>query len=314
MMTTAFVFPGQGSQAVGMLGELAAAYASVTETFRQASDVLGYDLWRLVREGPDTELNMTEHTQPAMLAAGVAVWNVWNESGGTRPAFLAGHSLGEYTALVCSGALAFADAVRLVAMRARSMQAAVPMGEGAMAAILGLDLPALEQVCATVAAGEVVSCANLNAPGQIVIAGHKGAVERAMAGAKEAGAKRAVLLPVSVPSHCHLMVRAAEQMRAPLQQVTWNRPQIPVVHNVDVATHDDAAEIVEALVGQLHQPVRWVETVQQLRARGVRKVIECGPGKVLAGLCKRIESELECLPVFDPASLDAAINASGANA
>ncbi len=297
-----------------MLGELAATYASVTETFRQASDVLGYDLWRLVREGPDTELNMTERTQPAMLAAGVAVWNVWNESGGTRPAILAGHSLGEYTALVCSGALAFVDAVRLVAMRAHSMQAAVPRGEGAMAAILGLELPVLAQVCAAAAADEVVSCANLNAPGQIVIAGHKGAVERAMSGAKEAGAKRAVLLPVSVPSHCQLMIGAAEQMRTPLLQVAWNRPQIPVLHNVDVATHDDAAEIVEALVAQLHQPVRWVETVQQMRARGVRKIIECGPGKVLAGLCKRIESDIECLPVFDPVSLDAAINASGANA
>lgn len=314
MMTTAFVFPGQGSQAVGMLRELATAYASVSETFRQASDVLGHDLWKLVREGPETELNMTEHTQPAMLAAGVAVWNVWNESGGTRPAFLAGHSLGEYTALVCSGALAFADAIGLVATRARSMQAAVPAGQGAMAAVLGLELPVLEQVCAAAADGQVVSCANLNAPGQIVIAGHKEAVERAIAGAKEAGAKRAVLLPVSVPSHCRLMMGAADEMRAALRAVTWGRPQIPVIHNVDVATHEDAGEIVEALARQLYEPVRWVETVQLLRARGVGMIIECGPGKVLAGLCRRIESDLECLPVFDPVSLDTAINVSGANA
>lgn len=314
MMTTAFVFPGQGSQAVGMLRELAAAYASVSETFRQASDVLGYDLWKLVREGPETELNMTEHTQPAMLAAGVAVWNVWNESGGTPPAILAGHSLGEYTALVCSGALAFTDAVGLVAARARSMQAAVPAGKGAMAAVLGLELHVLEQVCARAAEGQVVSCANLNAPGQIVIAGHREAVERAIAGAKEAGAKRAVLLPVSVPSHCRLMTGAADEMRSALRAVTWGRPQIPVIHNVDVATHEDAAEIVEALARQLHEPVRWVETVQLLRARGVGMIIECGPGKVLAGLCRRIESDLECLPVFDPVSLDTAINVSGANA
>ncbi len=314
MMTTAFVFPGQGSQAVGMLRELAAAYASVSETFRQASDVLGYDLWKLVREGPETELNMTEHTQPAMLAAGVAVWNVWNESGGTRPAFLAGHSLGEYTALVCSGALAFADAVGLVATRARSMQAAVPAGQGAMAAVLGLELPVLEQVCASAADAQVVSCANLNAPGQIVIAGHREAVERAIAGAREAGAKRAVLLPVSVPSHCRLMMGAADEMRAALRAVKWGRPQIPVIHNVDVATHEDAGAIVEALARQLYEPVRWVETVQLLRARGVDMIIECGPGKVLTGLCRRIASDLECLPVFDPVSLDAAINVSGANA
>ncbi|MCC6714507.1 MAG: ACP S-malonyltransferase [Gammaproteobacteria bacterium] len=314
MMTTAFVFPGQGSQAVGMLRELAAAYASVSETFRQASEVLGYDLWKLVREGPEAELNMTEHTQPAMLAAGVAVWKVWNESGGTRPAFLAGHSLGEYTALVCSGALAFADAVGLVAARAKCMQAAVPAGEGAMAAVLGLELPELEQVCAAAADGQVVSCANLNAPGQIVIAGHREAVERAIAGAREAGAKRAVLLPVSVPSHCRLMMGAAEQMHAALQRVAWGRPQIPVIHNVDVKTHDSSGEIIAALVRQLYEPVRWLQTVQLLRARGVGMIIECGPGKVLAGLCRRIESDLECLPVFDPASLDAAINVSGTNA
>lgn len=297
-----------------MLRELAAAYASVSETFRQASEVLGYDLWKLVREGPEAELNMTEHTQPAMLAAGVAVWKVWNESGGTRPAFLAGHSLGEYTALVCSGALAFADAVGLVAARAKCMQAAVPAGEGAMAAVLGLELPELEQVCAAAADGQVVSCANLNAPGQIVIAGHREAVERAIAGAREAGAKRAVLLPVSVPSHCRLMMGAAEQMHAALQRVAWGRPQIPVIHNVDVKTHDSAGEIIAALVRQLYEPVRWLQTVQLLRARGVGMIIECGPGKVLAGLCRRIESDLECLPVFDPASLDAAINVSGTNA
>ncbi|MFO1436466.1 MAG: ACP S-malonyltransferase, partial [Gammaproteobacteria bacterium] len=260
-----------------------------------------------VQEGPESDLNMTERTQPAMLAAGVAVWRVWIEQNGAKPSVLAGHSLGEYTALVCAGALAFKDAVALVAMRGRCMQSAVPADTGAMAAVLGLEIDQLEKICADASAEETVTCANLNAPGQIVIAGHRGAVERAIAAAKSAGAKRALLLPVSVPSHCPLMRDAATQLQQHLQGISWRTPTIPVVHNVDVQTHDDAEGIVAALSQQLYKPVRWIETVQSLRLRGVTRIIECGPGKVLAGLCKRIESGIECLSVFDTATLAAAL-------
>ncbi len=302
------VFPGQGSQSVGMLRELASAYDAVTGAFAEASDALGYDLWKLAQQGPDSELNMTEKTQPAMLAAGVAVWRVWRSGNGPVPAAAAGHSLGEYTALVCAGALGFADAVRLVAARARHMQEAVPAGQGAMAAVLGLELPALEEICAGAAAdGETVSCANLNAPGQTVIAGSRGAVERAIAAAKAAGARRAVLLPVSVPSHCALMAQAAARFRVQLESIAWRAPELPVLHNADVASHADGASIIGALALQLHQPVRWIETVRRMRESGVSIIVELGPGKVLTGLCKRIESTIECLPVFDPASLDAAL-------
>jgi [acyl-carrier-protein] S-malonyltransferase len=305
-MSVAFVFPGQGSQSVGMLRELATAHRSVQQTFAEASEALGYDLWTLVQDGPESDLNMTERTQPAMLAAGVAVWRVWNEQAGAAPAAMAGHSLGEYTALVCSGALDFADGISLVAARGRCMQEAVPAGTGAMAAVMGLELPQLEKICADVADGDTVSCANLNAPGQIVIAGHHAAVERAAAAAKAAGAKRALILPVSVPSHCALMKPAADKLRPRLESVTWHTPRTPVLHNADVAAHADAAGIIDALARQLFQPVRWIETVQHLRAQGVSQVIECGPGKVLTGLCKRIEGDLECLPVFDTATLGAA--------
>jgi [acyl-carrier-protein] S-malonyltransferase len=306
-MTLAFVFPGQGSQAVGMLRELAGSYQVVEATFADASSVLGYDLWRLVQEGPETDLNMTERTQPAMLAAGVAVWRVWMQQGGAKPIVLAGHSLGEYTALVCGGALAFQNAVTLVATRGRCMQEAVLRDAGAMAAVLGLEIGQLEQICAEASAGEMVTCANFNAPGQIVIAGNRAAVERAIAAAKAAGAKRALLLPVSVPSHCPLMRDAAARLQPYLQGAAWSKPSIPVIHNVDLEERDDADGIVAALSRQLYQPVRWIETVQKLHTRGVTRIIECGPGKVLTGLCKRIESRIECLPVFDTATLAAAL-------
>ena len=309
-MTIAFIFPGQGSQSLGMLAELSAMEPVVAATFREASDVLAYDLWALVQAGAETELNKTEITQPAMLAAGVAVWRLWQAHQGVSPVYLAGHSLGEYTALVCAGTLAFGDAVNLVAERGRLMQSAVPAGSGAMAAILGLDEVALAGICLQSAEAEVVTCANLNAPGQIVIAGHKAAVERACAAAKAAGAKRAVLLPVSVPSHCALMQPAADGLAKRLGEIDLRPPTIPVIHNVDVDVHDAPAEIVDALVRQLSHPVRWIETVQRMVRGGVDTLVECGPGKVLTGLCKRIEKDANCLAVHDPASLQVALSAT----
>ncbi|HEX5515267.1 MAG TPA: ACP S-malonyltransferase [Gammaproteobacteria bacterium] len=303
----AIVFPGQGSQSVGMLQELAAAFPIVAETFAEASDALGYDLWALVQNGPAEDLNRTDRTQPAMLAAGVAVWRVWQAQGGPAPAVMAGHSLGEYTALVCAEALAFAPAVALVAERGRFMQEAVPAGEGAMAAVLGLDDDAVREACARAAAGDVVEAVNLNAPGQVVIAGSKAAVDRAIEELKAAGAKRAVPLPVSVPSHCALMRPAAERLADYLAQVEIQAPKIPVLHNVDVQVSADAAAVRERLVRQLYSPVRWVETVQAMVAQGVGRIIECGPGKVLAGLNKRIAKEADALTVYDPASLEAAL-------
>ncbi len=302
------VFPGQGSQSIGMLKELAATHAVVQETFATASQVLGYDLWNLVQTGPEEELNQTAKTQPAMLAAGVAVWRVWRAQGGAEPAVMAGHSLGEYTALVCADALNFEDAVALVAERGRLMQEAVPAGQGAMAAILGLDDDQVRAVCAAAAQGEIVAAVNFNSPGQVVVAGHAAAVQRAMAAAKEAGAKRALALAVSAPSHCALMLPAAERLAERLATVTVNTPRIPVLHNADVTSHSDAAAIRAALVRQLHQPVRWVETIQAMRARGVSKVLECGPGKVLAGLIKRIDATLVAQPVYDTATLQQALD------
>lgn len=302
------VFPGQGSQSIGMLKELAATHAVVQETFATASQVLGYDLWNLVQNGPEEELNQTAKTQPAMLAAGVAVWRVWRAQGGAEPAVMAGHSLGEYTALVCANALAYEDAVALVAERGRLMQEAVPVGQGAMAAILGLDDDQVRAVCAVAAQGEIVAAVNFNSPGQVVVAGHAAAVQRAMAAAKEAGAKRALALAVSAPSHCALMLPAAERLAERLATVTVNTPRIPVLHNADVTAHSDAAAIRAALVRQLHQPVRWVESIQAMRARGVSKVLECGPGKVLAGLIKRIDATLAAQPVYDTATLQQALD------
>ncbi|MFQ5488013.1 MAG: ACP S-malonyltransferase [Gammaproteobacteria bacterium] len=305
--TLGFIFPGQGSQAVGMLAGLAQAFPVVKETFASASVVLAYDLWQLVQQGPAEELNRTDRTQPAMLAAGVAVWRVWNEKGGAMPCVMAGHSLGEYTALVCAGALDFATAIRLVAERGRFMQEAVPSGEGAMAAILGLADDAVQALCSNVADDQVLAAVNFNSPGQVVIAGHAPAVERAIAAAKAAGAKRAIKLPVSVPSHCRLMEPAAERMAKLLETVDIRAPEIPVINNVDVAVEEDSQRIKEALLRQLYSPVRWVETIQAMAARGVSTVVECGPGKVLAGLNRRIDRDMKALPVFDPATLEAAL-------
>jgi [acyl-carrier-protein] S-malonyltransferase len=301
----AFVFPGQGSQSVGMVLDLARLHPEVEQTFRAASSVLGYDLWRLAAEGPAEQLNLTEHTQPAMLAAGVAVFRVWEKVAGVMPEWMAGHSLGEYTALVCAGAIRYEDAVGLVAERARLMQSAVAPGAGAMAAILGLEDAKVAAVCAAAAnAEEVVAPANFNAPGQIVIAGHAAAVNRAVAAAKAEGAKKAVLLPVSVPSHCLLMEGAAERFRQALDKVAICESGIQVVHNVDVASHSAPAAIRAVLEKQLYSPVRWSDTIRFLFDRGVRRFIECGPGKVLAGLNKRIVKDAHTAAVFSPDSLN----------
>jgi [acyl-carrier-protein] S-malonyltransferase len=305
MSQTAFLFPGQGSQAVGMLADLADE-AAVRQTFREAADALGYDLWGLIQNGPDEELNRTDCTQPALLASSVALWRLWTERGGARPDWLAGHSLGEYSALVCADALSLADGVRLVANRGRFMQEAVPAGQGAMAAILGLDDDQVIAVCRDAAGDEVVEAVNFNAPGQVVIAGNAGAVDRAIAAAKEAGAKRAMGLPVSVPSHCELMQPAAERLREELENTRLQAPSIPVVNNVDVAVEEDPAAIRDALVRQLYSPVRWSETVRWLLDQGVEQSYECGPGKVLAGLVKRVERRAKAQPLGDREALDAA--------
>ncbi len=306
----AIVFPGQGSQSIGMSRALAEAFPLVRHTYQEASDALGLDLWKLVDEGPAEDLNRTENTQPAMLTAGVAVWRVWKAQGGADPLVMAGHSLGEYSALVAGGALPLARAVTLVADRGRYMQNAVPEGEGAMAAILGLDDDQVRELCRAAAGDEVVEAVNFNAPGQVVIAGRRAAVERAMALAKEKGAKRALPLPVSVPSHSSLMEPAAKRLAARLDAEELEVPRIPVLHNVDVAPAATLADLVQKLVAQLHNPVRWVETIQAMPGRGVEKVLEFGPGKVLTGLGKRIDKQLDHLPVFDPASLEKALEAS----
>jgi [acyl-carrier-protein] S-malonyltransferase len=306
-MKLAFVFPGQGSQSVGMLQGWGDR-VEIRATFSEASDALGQDLWALVADGPADQLNQTINTQPAMLAADIAVWRVWQAAGGAMPVMLAGHSLGEYAALVAAGSLDFTDAIRLVRVRAEAMQAAVPEGVGAMAAILGLDDDAVHAVCSEAAAGEVVEAVNLNSPGQVVIAGNKAAVERAMALAKGKGAKRALPLPVSVPSHSSLMLPAAEKLLAYLQGVMLAAPTIPLLHNSDVQSHAEPDAIRAALARQLHTPVRWVETVRALKAAGIERVIECGPGKVLAGLTKRIDDSLPALALVDETSLQAALN------
>ncbi|MEW6678191.1 MAG: ACP S-malonyltransferase [Pseudomonadota bacterium] len=299
-MKFAFVFPGQGSQSVGMMS----AYGEgVRDTFREASDALGLDLWNMVAEGPADVLNQTVNTQPAMLAAGVAVWRLWQQTGGAQPALMAGHSLGEYTALTCAGALDFADAVRLVRLRAEAMQSAVPEGVGAMAAVLGLEDEAVRALCAEAAQGEVLEAVNFNSPGQVVIAGNKAAVDRGCALAKERGAKRALPLPVSVPSHCALMRPAADKLAAALVDIEIRTPVVPVLHNADVVSHADPAAIRDALARQLYMPVRWVETVKALGAQGVSLMAECGPGKVLTGLNKRILDNVPTLAMVDAASL-----------
>lgn len=303
----AMIFPGQGSQSLGMLAELSAEYAAVGDTFAEASEVLGYDLWKLVQDGPEEDLNQTDRTQPAMLAAGVSVWRVWQSLDGAMPSVMAGHSLGEYSALVCAGALGFTDAIALVAERGRCMQSAVPPGVGAMAALLGLADDAVADVCARAADNEVVEPVNFNSPGQVVIAGNTAAVERAIMLAKEAGAKRAVMLPVSVPSHCALMQAAAEQFAPILADADIHSPGIPVVQNVDAAMHEQPEMIRDNLARQICKPVLWVSSVQTMQAQGVTRMIEMGPGKVLTGLCKRIDKTIDNRAVFDPASLAAAL-------
>ncbi|CAH8189096.1 ACP S-malonyltransferase [Vibrio aestuarianus] len=306
MSKFAIVFPGQGSQTVGMLAELGQQYDVVQQTFAEASEVLGYDLWALVQNGPAEDLNQTFRTQPALLAASVAIWRVWQSLGLAQPTLLAGHSLGEYSALVCAGVIDFKQAIKLVELRGQLMQEAVPAGVGAMSAIIGLDDEAIAKACEAAAQGEVVSPVNFNSPGQVVIAGNKDAVERAGALCKEAGAKRALPLPVSVPSHCALMKPAAEKLAVALESIEFNAPQIPVINNVDVATETTPEKIKDALVRQLHSPVRWTEGVQLMSEQGIEKLLEVGPGKVLTGLTKRIVKTLEAAAVNDTASLDAA--------
>ncbi|MDE1315013.1 ACP S-malonyltransferase [Vibrio aestuarianus] len=306
MSKFAIVFPGQGSQTVGMLTELGQQYDVVQQTFAEASEVLGYDLWALVQNGPAEDLNQTFRTQPALLAASVAIWRVWQSLGLAQPTLLAGHSLGEYSALVCAGVIDFKQAIKLVELRGQLMQEAVPAGVGAMSAIIGLDDEAIAKACEAAAQGEVVSPVNFNSPGQVVIAGNKDAVERAGALCKEAGAKRALPLPVSVPSHCALMKPVAEKLAVALESIEFNAPQIPVINNVDVATETAPEKIKDALVRQLHSPVRWTEGVQLMSEQGIEKLLEVGPGKVLTGLTKRIVKTLEAAAVNDTASLDAA--------
>jgi [acyl-carrier-protein] S-malonyltransferase len=310
-MSLAVVFPGQGSQSVGMLSALAAAEPLVQATFAEASEVLGYDLWSLCQEGPESELGVTEKTQPAMLAAGVATWRVWRDRGGPEPVAMAGHSLGEYTALVCSGSLDFRTAVDLVRFRGQVMQRAVPLGQGAMAAVLGLDDTALEAACREAAQGEVVEPVNFNAPGQVVIAGHATAVARAIEAAKGRGARRAVALPVSVPSHSSLMVGAADQLAERLATVDIRMPDVRAVYTVDVRTHESPDGIRRALREQLFKPVRWADTVRAMIRSGVTTFVECGPGRVLTSLGKRIEKgpNLAMLAVDDPDSMAAALAA-----
>jgi len=310
-MTFAFVFPGQGSQSVGMLAQLASSEPLIQETFAEASAVLGYDLWQLCQQGPEASLGSTERTQPAMLTAGVATWRVWRKHGGPMPGAMAGHSLGEYSALVCSGALDFKTAVALVQFRGQAMQAAVPAGQGAMAAILGVDDGDVVAACAEAAQGEVVQAANFNSPGQVVIAGGAAAVDRAIEVLKGKGAKRAIKLPVSVPSHSALMQPAAERLAEKLKSIQFAQPQVRDIYTVDVRTHQDAASIRDALVQQLVKPVRWTETVRAILAGGAKVLVECGPGKVLTGLNRRIDKnkDIGMLAIEDAESLQQALAA-----
>ena len=308
---TAFVFPGQGSQCVGMLKALAADHAQIVETFREASEVLGYDLWDLTQNGPEEVLNRTAVTQPALLAADVGCYRAWRARNGVRPAVMAGHSLGEYAALVCAEAMDFREAVRLVARRGELMQEAVPQGEGAMAAILGLADEAVEAVCRECAQGETLAAANYNAPGQVVIAGTKAAVDRALIAARAAGARRSIVLAVSAPSHCGLMQGAAREFAETLAPVTLKAPVVPVIQNTPVAALSEPDLIREALVSQLFSPVRWVETIRLVAAwEGMSRIVECGPGKVLTGLDRRIV-DLPCVSLGEPADFAAALGATG---
>lgn len=303
MTKLAFVFPGQGSQSVGMMQPFAGLPA-VGEVFAEAAEALKQDLWKLVAEGPAEELNSTVNTQPVMLAAGYAVYRAWRDLGGPEPAVVAGHSLGEYTALVAAGALSFRDALPLVRFRAQAMQEAVPVGEGAMAAILGLEDDAVRGACREAAQGQVVEAVNFNAPSHVVIAGHKAAVERGVAAAKAMGAKRAVMLPVSAPFHSSLLKPAADRLAGRLEGIQVNAPRVPVVNNVDVAMESEPRRIKAALARQACNPVRWVEVVQRIAAQGVAHVVECGPGRVLAGLTKRIDGKLQGHAIADAQMLE----------
>lgn len=304
----AFVFPGQGSQQIGMLADLGDQYAIVKETFDRASGVLGYDLWELTQNGPQADLNRTDKTQPALLTAGVALWRLWQQQGGAAPSVLAGHSLGEYTALVCADVLTLEDAALLVKARGEFMQQAVPAGEGGMAAILGLADEAVEEACKQAAEGEVVAAVNYNSPGQIVIAGQAAAVARAIALCKAAGAKRAMELPVSVPSHCALMRPAAEQLGLELEKLDLREPKIPVIQNVSAAFPADLEQLKNNLQAQLYSPVLWTTTVQRMAEQGVETIIECGPGKVLSGLNKRIQRSLNVASISDAGGFEKALN------
>ena len=306
MTRFAFVFPGQGSQSRGMMNGYE-DFAAVRDTFTEASDVLKQDIWNLVAEGSDDDLNATVNTQPIMLTAGVAVYRAWQSQNGAKPTMMAGHSLGEYTALVAAGALRFADALPLVRYRAQCMQQAVPEGVGGIAAIVGLEDDVVRAVCREGAQGEVLEAVNFNSPGQVVIAGHRTAVERGMALAKDRGAKRAIMLPMSVPSHCILLKGAAEQLRSYLVNVSVQAPGIPVLHNADVKSYSDGAAVKDALVRQLYLPVRWVETVQEFSRQGITHNVECAPGKVLAGLNKRIAADQQALAINDGAALTQAL-------
>ncbi|GGA95367.1 malonyl CoA-acyl carrier protein transacylase [Agarivorans gilvus] len=308
MSKLAFVFPGQGSQSVGMLAELVEEYPIVADTFKEASEVLGYDLAGLIANGPAESLNETSRTQPALLAASVALWRLWNQLGGEQPKLLAGHSLGEYSALTCAGVLEFADALKLVEYRGQLMQQAVPAGVGAMSAIIGLANQDIIDACEKAAEDQVVTAVNFNSPGQVVIAGHKEAVERANVLCKEAGAKRALPLPVSVPSHCALMQPAADELAGYIEGISFSEPKFDVINNVDVAIEKDAKAIKSALIKQLYSPVRWTETVEAMAAKGIDTVYECGPGKVLSGLVKRIHKPLVAAAINDVTSIKSALD------
>ncbi len=306
----AFVFPGQGSQKVGMLADIAAAYPIVEETFAEASDALGYDMWALIRQGPQEALNLTEKTQPLLLTSSVALWRVWQQRGGAQPSLFAGHSLGEFSALVCAGTIDFRDAVRLVRARGQFMQTAVPVGAGAMAAVLGLEDEQIVHICrAASSGGEVVEAVNFNSPGQIVIAGTVEGVGKAIELCKAAGAKRALPLPVSAPFHTSLMRPAGDRLREAMAALKFSAPTIPVVHNVNARTETDPEKIKAILFEQIFSPVQWAQCVQTLAANGITTVIECGPGKVLCGLVKRIDKNIHCLGIEDSAGLDAALAA-----
>jgi len=309
MSKLALVFPGQGSQKIGMLAELAAQYSEIEETFNEASDALGYDVWSMIQSGSQEDINLTERTQPILLASSVAIWRLWNAKGGAQPVYMAGHSLGEWSALVCSGVVDFADGLRIVRARGQYMQQAVPVGVGAMAAIIGLEDNIIIEACAAAADGEVVDAVNYNAPGQVVIAGATAAVNRAIDHCKDAGAKRALPLPVSAPFHTSLMKPAADQLAAVVNSVSFRAPNISIVHNVHAREENNPDRIKSLMLEQIYSPVKWVDCVKQLKQNGAHILVECGPGKVLSGLSKRIDRDLQAMATDNPTDFDAALTA-----